>query len=44
MNEIKPLKVRQGQEGFQQSLPRLTNFSYEAKIAEIKLKRLMATL
>jgi hypothetical protein len=36
--------VRQAQESFQQSLTRLTDFSYAAKVAEIRLKQLIAAL
>ena len=44
LGQTTALEVRQAEESFQESLTRLTNFGYEAKIAETKLKQLMATL
>ncbi|MCX6244719.1 MAG: TolC family protein [Bacteroidetes bacterium] len=44
LGQTTALEVRQAQESFQQSLTRLTNFEYSAKVAEIKVKQLMAAL
>jgi outer membrane protein TolC len=44
LGQTTALEVRQAQESFQESLTRLTNFGYASKIAEIKLKQLMAAL
>lgn len=44
LGQTTALEVRQAQESYQQSLTRLTDFGYAAKIAEIKLKQLMAAL
>ena len=44
LGQTTALEVRQAQESFQESLNRLTDFGYNAKIAEIKLKQLMAGL
>jgi outer membrane protein TolC len=44
LGQTTALEVRQAQESFQQSLTRLTNFGYAAKVAEIKLKQLMGAL
>jgi outer membrane protein len=44
LGQTTALEVRQAQESFQQSLTRLTNFEYSAKVAEIKVKQLMAVL
>jgi outer membrane protein TolC len=44
LGQTTALEVRQAQESFQQSLTRLTEFGYTAKVAEIRLKQLMGTL
>jgi outer membrane protein len=44
LGQTTALEVRQAQESFQQSLTRLTDFGYASKVAEIKLKQLMAAL
>ena len=44
LGQTTALEVRQAQESFQQSLTRLTNFEYAAKVAEIKVKQLLAIL
>ena len=44
LGQTTALEVRQAQESYQQSLTRLTDFGYAAKIAEIKLKQLMGAL
>jgi outer membrane protein TolC len=44
LGQTTALEVRQAQESFQESLTRLTNFGYAAKVAEIKLKQLMGAL
>jgi outer membrane protein len=44
LGQTTALEVRQAEESFQESLTRLTNFSYTAKVAEIKLKQLMGAL
>jgi len=44
LGQTTALEVRQAQESFQQSLTRLTNFEYAAKVAEIKVRQLMAAL
>jgi outer membrane protein len=44
LGQTTALEVRQAQESYQQSLTRLTDFSYAAKVAEIRLKQLMGSL
>jgi outer membrane protein TolC len=44
LGQTTALEVRQAQESFQESLTRLTNFGYAAKVAEIRLKQLMGAL
>jgi outer membrane protein TolC len=44
LGQTTALEVRQAQESFQESLTRLTNFGYAAKVAEIRLKQLMGSL
>ena len=44
LGQTTALEVRQAQESFQESLTRLTNFGYAAKVAEIKLKQLIGAL
>jgi outer membrane protein TolC len=44
LGQTTALEVRQAQESFQESLTRLTNFGYNTKVAEIKVKQLMAGL
>jgi outer membrane protein len=44
LGQTTALEVRQAQESFQESMTRLTDFGYLAKVAEIKLKQLMGNL
>ncbi|TSA38681.1 MAG: TolC family protein [Porphyromonadaceae bacterium] len=44
LGQTTALEVRQAQESYQESLTRLTNFGYAAKVAEIRLKQLMGAL
>jgi len=44
LGQTTALEVRQAEESFQQSLTRLTDFGYAAKVAEIKLKQLIGGL
>jgi outer membrane protein len=44
LGQTTALEVRQAQESYQQSLTRLTDFAYFAKVAEIRLKQLMGAL
>lgn len=44
LGQTTALEVRQAQESYQESLTRLTNFGFAAKVAEIRLKQLMAAL
>jgi outer membrane protein len=44
LGQTTALEVRQAQESYQQSLTRLTDFAYAAKVAEIRLKQLMGAL
>jgi outer membrane protein len=44
LGQTTALEVRQAQESYQQSLTRLTDFAYAAKVAEIRLKQLLGAL
>jgi len=44
LGQSTPLEVRQAQQSFEDALTRFTNFSYNLKVSETKLKQLVAAL